>query len=785
MIVSDHHRLIAETLMRVVGGEISRLIINIPPGYSKAIDVDTPMWTKDGWKKASEITTLDYLLGSDGNFTKVVGVFPQGIKKSYKVQFNDGSSLVTCSDHNWAVRLRDNTEKWQSPFRKKTTGQISNDLLCGDGRLKWQIPIVGKNKDGVSLPIDPYLFGCWLGDGHSHYAAITTMDDEIKNAFIAAGHELKEYKHQNGGRSKTYGILGGFHSFLKSYNLYKNKHIPDIFYKANYLDKIALLQGIFDTDGCVATANGQQSFTSSFPRLASDVKKLLTMVGGTYNARTNKTTHKDSYYINFKAPVGECLFRLSRKTKLINKRKECNKPKRFIKDISEVSERNQVCFSVEAEDHLFCAGEDFIITHNTEMAVISFIAYGLAIDPQNRFMHLSYSDSLALQNSTVVRDIVTSEEYQKMWPVRIKADDNSKKKWWSDQNGGVYATSAGGQVTGFRAGHIKDGFSGALVIDDPTKPDDADYEERKKVNTRFNETIKSRLAHEGVPIVVIMQRIHPMDLSGYLLRGGSGEKWHHLNLPVIIDSKQPYPKDYTHGIQIKHKLKDGWLWSVKHNDAHKLSLRSHKRAYFAQYMQSPEEYKIDGALWDQSTIDKYRVHKISLDDLVRIVVAVDPSGDDGEDDSTADEIGIGVVGRTKDGHYYVLNDSTMHGSPSQWGAKCVEVYNRFEADIIVAEKNFGGAMVKHTIRSVAGGQKVAYKDVTASRGKMVRAEPISALYEQGLVHHVGNFYELENELTSYNGKGKSPNRLDWVCWGIAELSSRVTNDISIPETSLF
>ena len=421
----------------------------------------------------------------------------------------------------------------------------------------------------------------------------------------------------------------------------------------------------------------------------------------------------------------------------------------------------------------------------SELAVISFIAYGLAIDPQNRFMHLSYSDSLALQNSTVVRDIVTSEEFQKMWPVRIKADDNSKKKWWTDQNGGVYATSAGGQVTGFRAGHIKNGFSGALIIDDPTKPDDADYEERKKVNTRFNETIKSRLAHEGVPIVVIMQRIHSMDLSGYLLRGGSGEKWHHLNLPVIIDSKQPYPKDYTHGIQIKHKLKDGWLWSVKHNDSHKLSLRSHKRAYFAQYMQSPEDYKIDGALWDQSTIDKYRVHKISLDDLVRIVVAVDPSGDDGEDDSTADEIGIGVVGRTKDGHYYVLNDSTMHGSPSQWGAKCVEVYNRFEADIIVAEKNFGGAMVKHTIRSVAGGQKVAYKDVTASRGKMVRAEPISALYEQGLVHHVGNFYELENELTSYNGKGKSPNRMDWIVWGLSELSSRVTNDISIPETSLF
>lgn len=171
----------------------------------------------------------------------------------------------------------------------------------------------------------------------------------------------------------------------------------------------------------------------------------------------------------------------------------------------------------------------------TELATIGFIARGLAINPMSKFMHLSYSSSLALENSSVARNIIKSQEYQAMWSLELKDDSDSKQKWWTKQGGGVYAAAAGGQVTGFRAGHMTNEFNGALIIDDPVKPDDADYEERKRVNNRFNETIKSRLAHEGVPIILIQQRIHKMDLSGYLLGGGSGEKWHHLNLPVYCN----------------------------------------------------------------------------------------------------------------------------------------------------------------------------------------------------------------------------------------------------------
>ena len=116
------------------------------------------------------------------------------------------------------------------------------------------------------------------------------------------------------------------------------------------------------------------------------------------------------------------------------------------------------------------------------------------------------------------------------------------------------AAPAGGQITGFRAGRMEEGFTGAFVIDDPVKPDDAYSEvKRSTINNRFNNTMRSRLAIETVPMIVIMQRIHEEDLSGFLLKGGSGDKWHHLSIPAHLDSElleKPYSEDYTHGIPI-------------------------------------------------------------------------------------------------------------------------------------------------------------------------------------------------------------------------------------------
>lgn len=190
----------------------------------------------------------------------------------------------------------------------------------------------------------------------------------------------------------------------------------------------------------------------------------------------------------------------------------------------------------------------------TEQVVLNFISRGLALNPRSKYIHASYSGDLAQENSSKIKETVESEEFQELWSMPTRVDKKGKKRWFTEVGGGMMAAPAGGQITGFRAGRMEEGFTGAFVIDDPVKPDDAySAPKRNAINNRFNNTMRSRLAVETVPMIVIMQRIHEDDLSGFLLKGGSGDKWHHLTIPAFLDDEllnKPYSEDYTHGIQI-------------------------------------------------------------------------------------------------------------------------------------------------------------------------------------------------------------------------------------------
>jgi phage terminase large subunit-like protein len=162
--------------------------------------------------------------------------------------------------------------------------------------------------------------------------------------------------------------------------------------------------------------------------------------------------------------------------------------------------------------------------------------------------------------------------------------------------------------------------------------------------------------------------------------------------------------------------------------------------------------------------------------MVRIVVSVDPSGADDVDNADNDEIGIVVVGLGVDGNAYLIEDLTLKAGPGTWGTVATQAYERHSADCLVGETNFGGAMVEQTIKVARPGTN--FKKVTASRGKVQRAEPFSALYEQGKVRHVGRFVKLEDELSGFSTHGytggRSPNRADALIWGLAELFPRMT-----------
>lgn len=417
----------------------------------------------------------------------------------------------------------------------------------------------------------------------------------------------------------------------------------------------------------------------------------------------------------------------------------------------------------------------------TELAAINMIGRGLALNNRARFMHLSYSHNLALLNSSTARGVIKSSAYQDMWPMALKDDADSKAMWWNEFGGGVYASSAAGQVTGFRAGHMEPGWQGALIIDDPVKPDDA-YSEgvRDGVNNRFNETIKSRLALETTPMVIIMQRIHYHDLSGYLLRGGSGEKWHHLSLPVIIDNSKAYPEENTHGIPIDHGLPDGWLWPFKHNESHRVALFSHRRTAEAQYMQSPRRFNTEGALWNEQLISAAHALQITLPKS-RTVVAIDPQATNSDESDETGIVAASSYGAGDKRLYSVDGDYSGKFSPAGWAKKAMGAYDTHEADAIVIETNQGGDMAEETLRNAGFKGKIIR--VHASKGKYSRAEPISALYEQGKVSHSGALYTLENQLMEYvpTTAKKSPDRLDAAVYALTELGGAQAIGMLLPK----
>lgn len=245
----------------------------------------------------------------------------------------------------------------------------------------------------------------------------------------------------------------------------------------------------------------------------------------------------------------------------------------------------------------------------TEIAVKNFISAGLAINPSSKFIHLSYSDDLALDNSEGIKAIVNTPEYQMMFPdVEIKKGSDSKKKWYTTKGGGVYATSTAGQVTGFGAGQVdediddehfpeSDGilFAGALVIDDAIKPEDAYSDtKRDKINHRFETTIRNRVNSRNTPMVVMGQRTHPMDISGYLMETdgytydleeakADRTKWYVISLPALIDMGLPTERA---------------LWPFKHTVTELKSMReADSQVFDTQYQQDPQP--LEGLMYSE------------------------------------------------------------------------------------------------------------------------------------------------------------------------------------------
>jgi predicted phage terminase large subunit-like protein len=252
----------------------------------------------------------------------------------------------------------------------------------------------------------------------------------------------------------------------------------------------------------------------------------------------------------------------------------------------------------------------------TDLAVKAFVAWTIANNPRAKFIHLSYSDELVNDNSSAIKETIESGEYQRLFGTQLKKDTRSKKKWYTQEGGGMYAVASGGAITGFGAGTSNDdeeqlpdeffsdgsNFGGAIIIDDPLKPDDALSDtSRNKINERYNSTIRSRTNSRRTPVIVIMQRLHEDDMSGFLLGGGSGEEWTHLCVPALNDDNEA-------------------IWPFKHTTEELDQMEGAASYMFAgQYMQRPAP--VGGGLFKDEYWRFYRPNM--LPDLKYQVITAD------------------------------------------------------------------------------------------------------------------------------------------------------------------
>ena len=362
-------------------------------GTGKRISNDELILTNGGWKRVGDVSLDDMLVAPDGTFTAIEGIFPQETGKLYKVNFEDGCSLIVDGDHLWAVRNGKNGYRYKNEFVIKTTQEII------DSKGPWYIPLTDPVPGNLWTGYDPYILGLLLGDGTlaGAHPTIYNTDKEIVDYLTSRGWKSYVYEYstttmlQATNVQTTSGI-----EVLKHY-IGAEKRIPDCLLYADPETRLALLQGLMDSDGSVCK-DGSARFNSISKYLAEGVQYLVRSLGGksklTMKRRPSLKGGREEIW-NVTVLYGEKFspFRLSRKK--VRLKKQRGRYRKII-DIIPVSDGPATCFRVEHPSHLFVC-QDFIVTHNTLLS-----------------LYLGLSDILSSDNVrdsvTIIRSVVPSRD---------------------------------------------------------------------------------------------------------------------------------------------------------------------------------------------------------------------------------------------------------------------------------------------------------------------------------------------------------------------------------------
>ena len=407
-----------------------------------------------------------------------------------------------------------------------------------------------------------------------------------------------------------------------------------------------------------------------------------------------------------------------------------------------------------------------------------FVAYGLAINPASKFLHISYSANLVADNSKYVKEIITSPYYQALFPeVKLKRQDNTISKWSTTCSGGEYATSTLGQITGFGAGqpdwtedeiaNIDDftakfnpgQFAGAIVIDDPIRPEDALSDKvRETVNRRFETTIRNRVNSRKTPIIIVMQRLHEHDLCGYLQEIEPSE-WKVVSLPVIKTDEEG---------------NESALWPYKHTleELHKLRNAS-EFVFETQYMQNPTP--MEGLMYRA-----FRTYD-SLPDrsVAKMIGNYTDSADTGFDFLCSICFDV-----HEDGYY--VTDVLYTKRPMEYTEPAqANMLKRNSTDICFVESNNGGRSFARNVEKESralGNNRTSFVTFSQSKNKMIRIFTRSNEVNNKLVFPsdwAQRWPEFSHDLRFYRKEGYSAHDdAPDACTGIIEKCEEWLNNTS-------
>lgn len=732
-----HHRFLKPILHKVLDGQEARVTVSMPPRFGKALALDTEIPTPDrGFVRMGDLRVGDMVFAGDGSPTKVVAVSPVWKNRPvYQVETNDGYRVLADAAHEWDVVVDRKRPKWKTV----DTTYVHHKTTQTKEARTLRIPLQGAAQYRTQeLPIHPYVLGVWLGDGRTNGAALCTADDFIfdKVNVLEPGN-FTEYATKGITRHWRPGPLGYrgskvcFKARLDEISVTNNKHIPEIYLLGSVEQRMALLNGLIDTDGSVSK-KGCVEFYNTNERLVYQVQELVQSLGTKAQVNSGPAMCGGKQFgtcwkVNFFMAGAASLPRKAERTRAADRT-----PERYIR-ATPAGVADTVCIEVAHLSHLFLCTRGYIPTHNSETIAYLYVAWYLGHNPAHHIIMVTHTSDLSSTYGRKIRDLIDSPLYAEIFPDTVVSKDKSAAGNWLTTLGGKYlAVGIGANVAGHGA-HLliaDDLVSENAMLANPDAAFDTAW-------TYMQIGPLQRLMPNG-RIVMIGTRWGKRDPIGRALGWAkdnpSSPQWLEVRFPAILPSgKSLWPGQ----------------WPVEQLLAKKASMQA--QYWSAQYQQEPTS--------EEGALIKREWWKIwTKEDPPKIDFIISAWDTAHEAKTSADFSACTTWGvwQTAEGESRIILLDAVKG---RWEfpelkKKVLELWKQWEPDTLIVEKKAAGAPLIQELRRM----NIVVQETTPSRGTMqvsndkrARMNSIADIFSSGMVYAPDKrwAYEVIDEVAEF------------------------------------